>query len=198
MHLKGTPMRHPADPFLVFFLTEHVVDLLREGHVFNFSGDLVIELLGHLREVSVRVVDDGAGLLDHLNDSRLGGKLGLFLLSASLGPAIRSVCRRRRCVLRIGKSSFVFSVFALESTNHFRTILRAVVYASKDSSGYVFFDHDELLITGHRNVGFFRSLSLCSFKQKSKIEIDRVSPGAEKAPENFELLYLVKHCLALT
>jgi hypothetical protein len=64
---KGASMRQPSDPLLVLLLGEHVVNLLRESHITDLLGVIVVHLGRHGREVPVRVVHVGPGLLDDLD-----------------------------------------------------------------------------------------------------------------------------------
>jgi hypothetical protein len=75
---KGASVRRPIDQLLVLLLGEHVVDLLREGHLANFLEVLVVHLSRHGREVPVGVVHVGPGLLDDLDCPGLHRELVKF------------------------------------------------------------------------------------------------------------------------
>ena len=53
MNFEGSPMGHPADPFLILRIGKDAVDFLGEGHVLDLLGLFIVSLGLDFGEVAV-------------------------------------------------------------------------------------------------------------------------------------------------
>ena len=96
MHTKRATMRIPGNPFFVFLVHKHMVNLFRKVHLVDFTWKLII-FCRYVWKVSVRVVDVSSRFLDYLNYLWLNRK-GLKIFTSSYS-FLRSLPRSRKRVL---------------------------------------------------------------------------------------------------
>mmetsp|Transcript_5226 Transcript_5226/g.10747 ORF Transcript_5226/g.10747 Transcript_5226/m.10747 type:complete len:221 (-) Transcript_5226:14-676(-) len=94
-NLEAAAMRKPLNTLRVLLVTENVVHLFAEGHVFNLCRSTVLHVGRYDGEVTIRMIDIALWFLYNLYRSRFYRK-NIFDLSVSL----LALLLRRGCIFR--------------------------------------------------------------------------------------------------